>query len=113
MEEDVKDLVALWDMIDLGYELDNRYANTGIITSDDKSVVVNITAIEETAKQWNEPIQQFDFEGAFGLGYAAARVNEYMEDPVGYKQDEKIPLVKLIGDRLLQNHPEKQVELDY
>lgn len=112
MEDIAKDLVALWNLIELGYELDKRYADTGIISDDDEGVVVDITAIEAAANQWNEPIQQFDMKGGAGLVFAAGLVNEYMQKPAGYKRGIDIPLVKLIGDRLLQVHFEKQVEID-
>lgn len=113
MDENVKDLVALWNLIELGYDLNLKYKDTGIISGNDEGVIVDITAIEGTANQWNEPIQQFDMEGGAGLVYAAELVNEYMQEPAGYKRGIDIPLVKLIGDRLLQVHSGKQVEIDF
>ncbi|WP_042367527.1 hypothetical protein [Bacteroides neonati] len=113
MEDLTKDLVALWNLIELGYELDKRYADTGIISGNDESVIVDIAAIKEAANQWNEPIQQFDRKGVAGLVCAAGLVNEYMQKPAGYKRGIDIALVKLIGDRLLQIHPKKQINIDF
>lgn len=59
------------------------------------------------------PIQQFDMESGAGLVYVAELVNEYMQELAGYKRGIDIPLAKLIGDRLLQVHSGKQVEINY
>ena len=115
MDTQTKELVLLWSLLDLGLELNGRYADTGIINEGDEDVVINVTAIAETAEQWNEPIEprQADwFEGA-GIVGVASLVNAYMEDPTSYQRGSVNSLVKLIGDKLLQTYVGKQVEIEF
>ena len=112
MDTQTKELVLLWSLLDLGLELN---ADTVIINEGDEGVVIDVTAIAETAEQWNEPIEprQADwFEGA-GIVGVASLVNAYMEDPTSYQRGSVNSLVKLIGDKLLQTYVGKQVEIEF
>ena len=115
MDTQTKELVQLWNLLDLGLELNGRYADTGIINEGDEDVVINVTAIAETAEQWNEPIEpkQVSMFEAVGLVAVASLVNDYMEEPVAYKRGSVNSLVKLIGDKLLQTFEGKQVEIEF
>lgn len=115
MDTQTKELVLLWSLLDLGLELNGRYADTGIINEGDEDVVINVTAIAETAEQWNEPIEpkQVSMFEAVGLVAVASLVNDYMEEPVAYKRGSVNSLVKLIGDKLLQTFEGKQVEIEF
>ena len=92
MDTQTKELIQLWNLLELGFELNLRYADTGIINEGDEDVVINVTAIAETAEQWNEPIEP---------------------KPVAYKRGSVNSLVKLIGDKLLQTFEGKQVKIDF
>lgn len=103
-----ENLGLLWSILDAGLEL-------GIINEGDEGVVIDVTAIAETAEQWNEPIEprQADwFEGA-GIVGVASLVNAYMEDPTSYQRGSVNSLVKLIGDKLLQTFEGKRVEIEF
>lgn len=115
MDTQTKELIQLWNLLELGFELNGRYADTGIINEGDEGVVIDVTAIVETAEQWNEPIEPTSadwFEG-FGLVAVASLVNDYMEEPAAYKRGSVNSLVKLIGDKLLQTFEGKQIEIDF
>lgn len=56
MDTQTKELIQLWNLLELGFELPLRYADKGII-NEGEDVVINVTAIAETAEQWNEPIE--------------------------------------------------------
>lgn len=115
MDTQTKELVLLWSLLDLGLELNGRYADTGIINEGDEGVVIDVTAIAETAEQWNEPIEpkQVSMFEAVGLVAVVSLVNDYMEEPVAYKRGSVNSLVKLIGDKLLQTFEGKQVKIDF
>ena len=115
MDTQTKELVQLWNLLDLGLELNGRYADTGIINEGDEGVVIDVTAIAETAEQWNEPIEpkQVSMFEAAGLVAVASLVNDYMEKPAAYKRGSVNSLVKLIGDKLLQTFEGKQVKIDF
>jgi hypothetical protein len=115
METQNKELIMLWNLLDLGLELNGRYADTGIISESDKGVVIDVTAIVETAKQWNEPIEpkQVSTSEMYGLVVGTGLVNVYMEEPAAYKRGSINPLVKLIGDYLLLVYAGKRVEIDF
>ena len=115
MDTQTKELVQLWNLLDLGLELNGRYADTGIINEGDEGVVIDVTAIAETAEQWNEPIEpkQVSMFEAVGLVAVASLVNDYMEEPVAYKRGSVNSLVKLIGDKLLQTFEGKRVEIEF
>lgn len=115
MDTQTKELVLLWNMLELGLELNGRYADTGIINEGDEGVVIDVTAIAKTAEQWNEPIEPKKtdwFEGA-GIVGVACLVNAYMEDPTSYQRGSVNSLVKLIGDKLLQTFAGKRVEIEF
>ena len=88
MDTQTKELIQLWNLLELGFELNLRYADTGIINEGDEDVVINVTAIAETAEQWNEPIEpkQVSMFEAVGLVAVVSLVNDYMEEPVAYKR---------------------------
>lgn len=115
MDTQTKELVQLWNLLDLGLDLNGRYADTGIINEGDEGVVIDVTAIAETAEQWNEPIEpkQVSMFEAAGLVAVASLVNDYMEKPAAYKRGSVNSLVKLIGDKLLQTFEGKQVKIDF
>ena len=115
MDTQTKELIQLWNLLELGFELNLRYADTGIINEGDEDVVINVTAIAETAEQWNEPIEpkQVSMFEAVGLVAVVSLVNDYMEEPVAYKRGSVNSLVKLIGDKLLQTFEGKQVKIDF
>lgn len=115
MDTQTKELILLWNLLELGFELNLRYADTGIINEGDEDVVINVTAIAETAEQWNEPIEpkQVSMFEAVGLIAVANLVNDYMKEPTAYKRGSVNSLVKLIGDKLLQAYAEKQVEIEF
>ena len=115
MDTQTKELVQLWNLLDLGLELNGRYADTGIINEGDEGVVIDVTAIAETAEQWNEPIEprQVSMFEAVGLVAVVSLVNDYMEEPVAYKRGSVNSLVKLIGDKLLQTFEGKRVEIEF
>lgn len=98
MDTQTKELIQLWNLLELGFELNLRYADTGIINEGDEDVVINVTAIAETAEQWNEPIEpkQVSMFEAVGLVAVVSLVNDYMEEPVAYKRGSVNSLVKLI-----------------
>ena len=50
MDTQTKELIQLWNLLELGFELNLRYADTGIINEGDEDVVINVTAIAETAE---------------------------------------------------------------
>jgi hypothetical protein len=114
MDTQTKELIQLWNLLELGFELNLRYADTGIINEGDEDVVINVTAIAETAEQWNEPIEpkQVSMFEAVGLVAVVSLVNDYMEEPVAYKRGSVNSLVKLIGDKLLQTFEGKQVKIN-
>ena len=109
MDTQTKELVQLWNLLDLGLDLNGRYADTGIINEGDEGVVIDVTAIAETAEQWNEPIEprQADWFEAAGI------VGAYMEDPTSYQRGAVNSLVKLIGDKLLQTFEGKRVKIEF
>ena len=41
MDTQTKELVLLWSLLDLGLELNGRYADTGIINEGDEGVVID------------------------------------------------------------------------
>ena len=112
MDTQTKELVQLWNLLDLGLDLNGRYADTGIINEGDEGVVIDVTAIAETAEQWNEPIEprQADWFEAAGI---VGLVNAYMEDPTSYQRGAVNSLVKLIGDKLLQTFEGKRVKIEF
>ena len=93
MDTQTKELIQLWNLLELGFELNLRYADTGIINEGDEDVVINVTAIALVA--------------------VVSLVNDYMEEPVAYKRGSVNSLVKLIGDKLLQTFEGKQVKIDF
>lgn len=118
MDTQTKELVQLWNLLDLGLDLNGRYADTGIINEGDEGdegVVIDVTAIAETAEQWNEPIEprQADWFEAAGIVGVASLVNAYMEDPTCYQRGAVNSLVKLIGDKLLQTFEGKRVKIEF
>lgn len=115
MDTQTKELVQLWNLLDLGLDLNGRYADTGIINEGDEGVVIDVTAIAETAEQWNEPIEpkQVSMFEAVGLVAVVSLVNDYMEEPVAYKRGSVNSLVKLIGDKLLQTFEGKRVKIEF
>ena len=114
MDTQTKELIQLWNLLELGFELPLRYADKGII-NEGEDVVINVTAIAETAEQWNAPIEpkQVSMFEAAGLVAVASLVNDYMEKPAAYKRGSVNSLVKLIGDKLLQTFEGKQVKIDF
>ena len=78
MDTQTKELIQLWNLLELGFELNLRYADTGIINEGDEDVVINVTAIAETAEQWNEPIEpkQVSMFEAVGLVAVVSLVND-------------------------------------
>ena len=115
MDTQTKELIQLWNLLELGFELNLRYADTGIINEGDEGVVIDVTAIAETAEQWNEPIEpkQVSMFEAVGLVAVVSLVNDYMEEPVAYKRGSVNSLVKLIGDKLLQTFEGKRVKIEF
>ncbi|WP_455667875.1 hypothetical protein [Phocaeicola sp.] len=115
MDIQTKELIQLWNLLELGFELNLKYADTGIINEGDKGVVINVIAIAETAEQWNEPIEpkQVDWFEGVGIVGVVNLVNDYMNDPTNYKRGSVNSLVKLIGDKLLQTYKGKQIEIDF
>ena len=112
MDTQTKELVQLWNLL---LDLNGRYADTGIINEGDEGVVIDVTAIAETAEQWNEPIEprQADWFEAAGIVGVASLVNAYMEDPTSYQRGAVNSLVKLIGDKLLQTFEGKRVKIEF
>ena len=49
MDTQTKELIQLWNLLELGFELPLRYADKGII-NEGEDVVINVTAIAETAE---------------------------------------------------------------
>ena len=100
MDTQTKELVQLWNLLDLGLDLNGRYADTGIINEGDEGV---------------EPIEprQADWFEAAGIVGVASLVNAYMEDPTSYQRGAVNSLVKLIGDKLLQTFEGKRVKIEF
>lgn len=113
MDTQTKELIQLWNLLELGFEMNLRYADTGIISEDDETVVIDITAIVKTAEQWDEPVEQVSMFEAAGIVAVASLVNDYMKEPAAYKRGSVNSLVKLIGDKLLQTYAVKQIEIEF
>lgn len=100
-------LGMLWGILDAGLVLNGAYSDTGIINECKEGVVIDVTAIVEQSNEQIESRQVGWFEGAANM------VNKYMDDPSSYQIGAVNPLVKLIGDKLLQTFAGKRVEIDF
>ena len=54
MDTQTKELIQLWNLLELGFELPLRYADKGII-NEGEDVVINVTAIAETCLLYTSP----------------------------------------------------------
>ena len=109
MDTQTKELVQLWNLLDLGLDLNGRYADTGIINEGDEGVVINVTAISKLGDATKED----NWLDATGIPAVANKVNEYMDNPTCYQRGSVNSLVKLIGDKLLQTFEGKRVKIEF
>ena len=115
IEESAK---LLWQLIDLGLVLNFRYKDSGIVVEDDNEVTIKLPKIIEVAEDWKEfPYLTKGQKETLqcpvdGTREVVTMVNYYMEQEYIGKPLETEPLVKLLGDRLLVNFPDKLIVVE-